>query len=220
METSRRITALKVQKRNNQRVNVYLDGEFAFGLARIVAAWLHVGQELSPEKINELQSSDTYEVAHQQALRFISYRQRSIAEVRRNLEEHKFLEEVIQHTLERLQRNSLVDDNRFARVWVENRSEFRPRSRKALQFELRRRGVEDETIAEAVESVDDESMAYQAALKYSRKLTKLDDWQSFRQKLSAFLGRRGFNYDVIAPTVRRVWEEQEKDTQDDALDLS
>jgi regulatory protein len=220
METSRRITALKVQKRNNQRVNVYLDGEFAFGLARIVAAWLHVGQELSPEKIKELQSSDTYEVAHQQALRFISYRQRSTAEVQRNLEEHNFSEEVIQHTLERLQRNSLVDDNRFARLWVENRSEFRPRSRKALQFELRRRGVEDETIAEAIESVDDESMAYQAALKYSRKLTKLDDWQSFRQKLSAFLGRRGFNYDVIAPIVRQIWDEQEKDRPYDGQDLS
>ena len=46
-----RITAIQAQKRNPQRVSVFLDGEFAFGLSRIVAAWLAVGQEISDEKI-------------------------------------------------------------------------------------------------------------------------------------------------------------------------
>ena len=46
-----KITALKAQKRNPNRINVYLDGIFAFGLARVVAAWLQVGQTLSDEKI-------------------------------------------------------------------------------------------------------------------------------------------------------------------------
>ena len=57
----KQITDLKAQKRNHQRVNVYLDGEYAFGLSRIVAAWLHVGQELSPEKIKELKLEDELE---------------------------------------------------------------------------------------------------------------------------------------------------------------
>ena len=57
----RKVTALKKQKRNAQRINVYLDGEFAFGLSRYAAAWLQVGQELSPEKIQELQEVDAQE---------------------------------------------------------------------------------------------------------------------------------------------------------------
>ena len=54
----KKITALQVQKRNPNRVNIHLDGEFAFGVARIVAAWLRIGQELSEEKIGQLQAED------------------------------------------------------------------------------------------------------------------------------------------------------------------
>ena len=58
-----RITAIKQQKRNPQRVNIYLDGSFAFPLAKIVAAWLKVGQELTPEKLTALRGQDTVEKA-------------------------------------------------------------------------------------------------------------------------------------------------------------
>ncbi len=119
------ITALKVQKRNPQRVNIYLDGQFALGLARITAAWLRVGQHLSDEKIAQLQAEDGQEVAFQKALRFLEHRPRSESEIRRRLQEHQVGEEVISQTVERLRSNGLVDDDRFAQQWVENRSEFR-----------------------------------------------------------------------------------------------
>jgi regulatory protein len=201
------ITALSVQKRNPNRVNLYLDGEFAFGLARIVAAWLYVGQELSDEKIQELQAEDEREVGFQQALRLLNYRHRSESELRKNLSEHKYSEEVIEHVIERLKRSGLVDDQRFAQNWVENRSEFRPRSKRALEIELRQRGLDREAIEKATEEVDDESLAYQAAQKQAAKLRNLD-WLSFRQKMYAFLARRGFGYDVIGEVVRRVWSER------------
>ena len=130
------ITALKVQKRNPQRVNVYLDGEYAFGLARITAGWLSIGQVLSAEKIAQLQAEDGREVAYQQALRLLSYRPRASAEVRRNLVKHDVPAEVIEDVLARLQRAGLIDDNRFAQAWVENRSEFRPRGRRALDRQI------------------------------------------------------------------------------------
>ena len=53
----RKITALKAQKRNSQRINVYLDDEFAFGLSRFAAAWLQIGQELSPKKLKSYRIS-------------------------------------------------------------------------------------------------------------------------------------------------------------------
>ena len=90
-----KITGLKVQKRNKDRVNVYLDGEYAFGISRIVAAWLRNGQELSEEKIAELKAQDNVEVALQRALNYLSYRPRSEQEVRQNLKKHKYHEGVI-----------------------------------------------------------------------------------------------------------------------------
>lgn len=204
------VTALKAQQRNPRRVNVYLDGDFAFGLEGAAAAWLKIGQELSDEKIAQLQAEDEGEKAYLQALKLLSYRPRAEAEVRKKLEQRGIAENIIIEVLERLRRSGLVDDARFARDWADNRSEFRPRSRKALAFEMRQHGLEDETITAAVADLDDELLAYQAAQKYSRKLHNLE-WQVFRQKLTGYLARRGFPYGVIAPVVRRVWDENHTD---------
>jgi regulatory protein len=206
LETTRKITAIKVQKRNPQRVNIYLDGEFAFGLSRIVAAWLFVGQEITAEKIARLQDEDTQEAAYQHALKFLNFRQRSQAELERNLQGHQFSAEVISGVIERLSHSGLLDDDRFAQAWVENRSEFRPRGGSLLRMELRQRGLQDETIEQALQDIDEEELAYRAGVKHARKLIGLD-WNQFRKKLYAFLARRGFNYEIISPVVERIWNE-------------
>ncbi|RPJ28937.1 MAG: regulatory protein RecX [Chloroflexi bacterium] len=208
----KKITAIEIQKRTPNRVNIHLDGEFAFGLARIVAAWLRVGQELSEEKLEQLQAEDARERAFQQAMLFLSYRARSESEIRQNLRKHEIPEPVIEQTLERLRQAGLANDHQFARTWVENRSAFRPRSRRLMAMELRQKGLGDEAISSATESVDDEALAYEAAQKRVARLKDLE-WNEFRKKLSDFLGRRGFSYSVIAPVVTRIWNEVHKDEQ-------
>ena len=209
-KTMKKITALVVQKRNPNRVNVHLDGEYAFGLARIVAAWLRVGQELDEEKLKRLQVEDARERAVQQALLFLSYRARSESEIRQNLRKHEMPEEVIEETLARLRQDGLANDGQFAQAWVENRSTFRPRSRRMLAMELRQKGLDDEAASSALEDVDDEPLAYEAARKRASRLKGLE-WADFRKKLSEFLARRGFSYSVIAPVVTRIWNEAQKD---------
>lgn len=206
----RKITAIETQRRTPNRVNIHLDGEFAFGLARIVAAWLRVGQELSDEKIEQLQTADARERAFQQAMLYLSYRARSESEIRKNLHKHEIPEAVIEQTLERLRENGLANDNQFARAWVENRNTFRPRSRRMMAMELRQKGLDDEAIESAVESVDDETAAYVAGQKKSGRFKGLE-WIEFRKKLSGFLARRGFSYSVIAPVVTRIWNEMHTD---------
>lgn len=202
-----RITALKAQKRNGNRVNVYLDDEFAFGLARIVAAWLYVGQTLNEEQIASLQKQDADEVAFQTALRLLNYRARTESEIRSRLEKKGFLEPAIEGVIERLHKAQLLDDAQFAQAWVENQSNFRPRGRRMLKMELRLKGVDDEIIESALESAnDEENLAYQAAERQAQRWAGLE-WQEFRVKLSQFLGRRGFSYGTAVPVVKRLWEE-------------
>ena len=210
MEQTRKITSIKVQKKNPNRVNICLDEEFAFGLPRIVAAWLHVGQELSEEKIASLRTEDTRERAFQQALKFLNFRQRSQVEVERNLKDHQYPEEVVAEVVDRLWENGLLDDSRFAQTWVENRSEFRPRGKSLLRMELRQRGLQDEAIEAAIQSIDEGELAYQAGLKQARKLVDLD-WIQFRQKMYGFLARRGFDYEYISLVVERIWQEKRSD---------
>ena len=206
----KKITALVVQKRNPNRVNVHLDGEYAFGLARIVAVWLRVGQELDEEKLKRLQVEDARERAVQQALLFLSYRARSESEIRQNLRKYEMPEEVIEETIARLRQDGLANDGQFAQAWVENRSTFRPRSRRMLAMELRQKGLDEEAVSSALEDVDDEPLAYEAAKKRAPRLKALE-WVDFRKKLSEFLARRGFSYSVIAPVVTRIWNELQKD---------
>ena len=141
-----KITALKAQKRNPNRVNIYLDGLYAFSASRIVAAWLEVGQVLDEDKIATLKTQDFKEIALEKALHFISYRSRSEKEVLQKLTDKGFSEKEIDEVLERLRTTGLVADNQFARNWVEDRSTFRPRSRRLMTMELHQKGVADEDI--------------------------------------------------------------------------
>lgn len=209
-----KITALSLQKRNRQRVNVFLDGEFAFGLARIVAGWLEVGQVIDDDKIAELKAEDERETAYQRALNLLNYRARAGAEIRKALSKQDYSEEVMDQVMERLQRAGLVNDQRFADSWVENRNEFQPRSRRALAYELRQRGVDQQAIEQSLEQLDEETLAYQAALKHARKLRELE-WQDFRKKMLSFLARRGFPYEISADATRRVWDEMQEGNLDE-----
>jgi regulatory protein len=114
---------------------------------------------------------------------------------------------VMDRTIDRLREDRLVNDEQFAQNWVANRSEFRPRSRRALTVELKQKGLTEAAIQSATEAVDEKSLAYAAAQKRVRRLEGLE-WPDFRKKLSEFLARRGFGYEVIAPTVKRLWAER------------
>jgi regulatory protein len=214
----RKITAIEIQKRSPNRVNIYLDGEYAFGLARIVAAWLRVGQELEEKKVEQLQAEDARERALQQAMLFLSYRARSESEIRQNLRKHEIPEAVIEQTLERLRQDGFANDNQFAKAWVENRSAFRPRSRRMLAMELRQKGLGDESVKSALERVDDEALAYEAAQKRVVRYKDLE-WNDFRKKLSDFLARRGFSYSVTSTVVTRIWNEMHREKHFEEEDI-
>lgn len=200
-----KVTALKLQARNKERVNVHLDGRFAFGLAKVEAARLRVGQELTEADLARLRAADDREQVHVRALRFLALRPRSETEVREHLKKHKVAEAEIDRELSRLRETGLVDDRTFARLWVENRAAFRPRSQRALQVELKRKGINPETQREALTAADDADAVHRLAAGRARRLAALPR-PEFQRKLSGFLARRGFDFDLIETAVERAWQ--------------
>jgi len=200
------ITALEIQKRNKERVNVYLDGEFAFGLNVLDAARLRKGQLLSDTDIQTLHERDEVVQAYDRAVAFLSYRPRSIAEVRQNLIEKKIDDPVIDAVIARLIEHGYVDDAAFTRFWISNRQEFRPSGVRALRFELRQKGVATEIIDEALAEIDATEAAYRAAKDKARRLRGNDKY-TFRQKVGSLLARRGFDYDTARTVTDRLIEE-------------
>jgi regulatory protein len=200
------ITALEVQKRNKERVNVYLDGEFAFGLNLLDATRLRKGQTLTDPEIEALRERDEIAHSYDRAVAFLSYRPRSIAEIRQNLIEKKIDDAVIDAVIARLVEQGYVDDAAFARFWVGNRQEFEPSGARALRFELRQKGIASDVIDEVLAELDTSEAAYRAAKDKARRL-RGNDKRTFRQKVGAILARRGFDYDTARTVTDRLIEE-------------
>ncbi len=157
------VTGLRFQKHTAERVNVDLDGQFAFGLPAVEAARLRVGQRLSDADIERLTATDAEQRAYDLAVHFLGFRPRSQAEVRRHLVEAGVAEPVVDVVIGRLGERGYLDDAEFARFWVESREQFRPRSPQALRQELRLKGVTGDAIVEALAAVDAAESAYRAA---------------------------------------------------------
>ncbi len=205
------VTGLRAQRGKDERVHVYLDGEYAFSLPVSLAAQLRVGQQLSEEECAHLRRKDAVQQAYQAVSRLLAYRPRSRLEIENYLRRKGVVEEVLSEVLEKVAASGWADDASFAEFWVDNRQYFRPRSRRALQAELRRKGVDDTVIEDALRDIDEEESAYQAAAPRACRLVHLG-YQTFRRQLSSFLQRRGFSYGVVRSTIERLWRECRSDT--------
>lgn len=199
------ITALKLQKRNKNRVNVYLDGRYSFSLTGHLAVPLRRGQVLSDKEIARLEEKDEFHRAYERAVKFIAYRPRSEAEVRRRMERQDVAPDLVERVVEKLEAVSLINDSEFAQLWVENRETFRPRSRRMLRYELRQKGLDEETIAQALEQVNEKEDAHRLALQRAQRLSHLDK-ATFHQRLVGYLTRRGYSYELAHRVVREAWQ--------------
>lgn len=206
------ITSLKAQRRKEDRVNVHLDGKYAFSLHVSVAYGLQVGQQITAEQCEHLRLEDAVHVATQQALRYLTFRPRSRAELKSYLRKKEVAPEAIDRVVSQLETAGYVDDAAFAEFWVRNREDFRPRSVWALRSELRKKGISDEVIERAVEGIDENESAYKATQGQAYRLAH-QDYQVFRRRLGGFLQRRGFSYSVVRQVVERLWSECSGDQQ-------
>jgi regulatory protein len=208
------ITRLQVQKHNKERVNVFLDDEYAFAVTLDMAVVLRKGQELDAADVARLRDADTLAQAYARAVRYLGSRPRSQVEIERYLRGKEYDDGVIAATVARLLEQGYLDDASFAQYWRENRDRFRPRSAAALRSELRQKGVDRQTTDIALAGLDEEATAW-AAVE-----SKLSRWQelpvdAFNQKVTGFLARRGFGYATIRAVCRRARNEIDEASETD-----
>ena len=203
-----KITRLVKAKTREKRVKVYLDGRYACTLLAevVLKEGLRMGGELSEEQMTALCGKDRYQRSLNTAARLLGYRPRSEAEIKQHLRRRGFDDESTLKALAYLKDQGLVDDTAFAHYWVENRESFRPRSRRLAGLELRRKGLDKDTIEQVIGEIDESASAYRAAQTKMRHLSPTD-YDDFRQRLGGYLARRGFNYETIDETIKRIYRE-------------
>lgn len=211
------VTAIQLQ-RGRQRANVFLDGHYAMSLNLIVAKNHHLeaGQAISDDEIDDLVRDEQLQKGMDIALRFLSYRPRSEAEIRARLG-RRFEGWVVESVLQKLKELGFIDDLAFAQFWTENRETFRPRSRRLVSLELRRKGISSETATQITGGLDDESSAYRAARGKALSLRGLE-YREFRRRLGSYLHRRGFDYATATSVINRLWQDAASPEPDGGLE--
>lgn len=198
------ITAIEAQKRRGTRRSIFVDGEFLIGVHEevVIQLGLSVGQSFDRERLVELVKAETARKARESALRLISYRDRSISEVRKRLIGSDFPEEAVEEVIDQLARAGLLDDEKFSRDWVRSRTASKPMGKTRLAWELRSKGVQAEKVDDALATIDDEAELELARSVAQDKLRKMDrEDPTTRTRLGSFLARRGFSWDVISRAV-------------------
>lgn len=203
-----RITALEAQQKREGRVSVFIDGKFAIGLFDdvVLNLGLRIGQQITPERLEEIAQAETLRKAIEDAYNLLSFRSRAEKELADRLQRKGYEEDVIAQVVEKLRAAGYLNDEVFAQSWVEGRG--KTRGRRALGYELRQKGVASETISQALaEAKSDEAEQDAARLAAVRKVGERpsDRSREARAKLAAFLQRRGFGWDTIRPILADLY---------------
>src|SRR2546422_689236 len=207
------VTKIEPQKRDPHRVNLFIDGEFAFGVQDevLLRSGIRKGDRLSEQELETIQASGEFALAKQQTLRMLARRLRSEAEIRSHLLEKEFHPQTVENVLLHLRDLRLVDDLRFARACVHDMRLRRALGRIALERQLQLKGVPRPTILEVLGEVggreDDAAIALKAVTKllerYAKSRKKLLPEQQ-RARAIQFLARRGFDGETISRVITRA----------------
>jgi regulatory protein len=199
-----KVTKIEEQKKKGNRVSIFLDDEFAFGMdvKLLVDFDLYKGKELTDAEIERIKEGESLSKCLDKAYRFLSFRPRSEKEMREKLLE-KFPPTMVEEAIGKLKKFNLINDSEFARAWVNSRS--MGRGSRALAFELQRKGVKKEVIEEALAELNKED-EYETALALVQKRSKyqgLTKDEAYK-KIAPFLSRRGYSYDIIKKVIQEI----------------
>jgi len=200
------ITAIRSRK-SGGRVQVYVDGELAFVCNRefVLRECLAEGDRIPPERLQELQSAAEVDRAREAALRLLSVRSRTEAEMTRRLEEKGYGPDVTATVVDSLKQSGFLDDARHAEAFVLERMRRRPMGRRRLLSELRAHGVPPAVIREVLDEHLPEELEPELALRALRQRHPdgLPDDPAAQRRLIAYLQRRGFGYETIQEAMSR-----------------
>lgn len=215
-----KITNISLQVSNPDRVNVSIDGKYRLSLDvfQVGELGLKVGQEIDEERLDEIETESRFGKLYARALEYCMIRPHSVREVRDYLyrktlsrkyknrqgevkEREGYSPALTTRVLDKLQHKGYVDDEKFARWWVESRNLTKGTSLRKLSGELRTKGVASDIIEEAL-GQSERSDESEIAKIIAKKRAKYPD----EQKLIAYLARQGFRYDDIRQALDNLSE--------------
>lgn len=202
-----KITDIETQKKNKDRVNIYIDNKFAFGLTDEIRYkyGLEINKEVDSDFVNNVLKAEEQSKVTNQALRLLSYRQRSKKEIYDNLKRKGYEDKYIEKAIEYCKDQNYLNDRLFAESYIKDKKHLNKLGSIRIKYELIKKGISDEIIEESLEIDSDDE--YNQALELAEKKMKSykgQDNNSIYRKLGGFLQRRGYSYDIVSKILNEI----------------
>jgi regulatory protein len=192
-----KITKITQQQKQQNRYSVFVDEKYAFSLseAKLLESQLASGQELTREQVAEYKKLSADDKLYNRALNYVALRPRSVWEVQEYLRRKDSPAPLIEQITNKLLELGLLDDKKFAQMFVHDRALLRPTSRRKMIMELRKKRLPEEVIQLTLETEPtDELSALREIVAKKGQLTK---YKNDQLKFMQYLARQGFNYSDI-----------------------
>lgn len=203
-----KITNIEPQ-RNNKRVNIYIDDEFAFGITNEVRFKynLNIDDEIEQEYIDGILKAEEQLKVTNYALNLLSYRQRSEKELYQALAKKGYEDDYIETTMIFLKEYNLINDISFANSFISDKQNLNKFGSIRIKYELLNKGISKEIIEKTLNI--DPNDEYEIAMELARKRIKTykgQDKNSIYRKLGGLLQRKGYSYEIITKILRELLE--------------
>lgn len=202
------ITKIEIQKKNKNRVNLYIDEEFYCGLSveTVMKNHLKEGQSVNENSINYLVTQTEKENALAKAANYISKAQKTKKEITKYLFQKGYDEEVVNFVIEKLEEYNYIDDSLYAKNYIKFKNKNNG-SRK-IEMELKQKGVNEELLKQSlIDFADDRKSVLPVALKYMKNKEK--DLKN-KQKAYRFLASKGYNSEDIIYALNQIFKDEEE----------
>ena len=202
------ITKIEIGKRNKERVNIYIDDEFAFSLSAEIVYKENLApkQVIDVEKLTRLAREDEFMKCKNSALRIVERSYKTEKEVQTKLLAKEYSKESIDRTMEFLREYRLIDDQSYVKMYVKDK--LRSQGKNKIKYNLKRKGICDELINAELSNIDNEESRDGAVILAEKKYRELQrresDKYKISQKLYRFLISKGYNYDLASQVMKEV----------------
>ena len=202
------ITKIESQKKNKERVNIHIDGEYAFSASAeiVYKEKIKSNMEVDEIRLEKIISEANYLKCKETSLRIITRSYKTESEMENRLFEKGYDKKEIDRTMEFLKEYKFIDNRAYAEMYVKDR--LRSQGIQKIKYALLRKGIDEEEIEEVLNHVDrnsEEEVGVQLAIKkYKQLIKKEEDIQKRKNKLGMYLASRGYEYSLVKEIVKEV----------------
>lgn len=203
-----KITKIEIQKNNKDRVNIYLDGEYALAINAelIYKENLKVKDDVDISKLQEIAEKESYIRCKESAIKIIERSYKTEKEIRDKLKQKGYEEKQINNSIDFLKEYNFINDNTYAKAFIKDK--LSSKGSQKIKYDLMKKGIAKDIIEENLIKVD-KNEEKEVALNVGRKKyesirRKESDNYKLSGKLYRFLISRGYAYDIVKDVVKEI----------------